>query len=86
MILFYYCIFAVATSLTTLINYYLPAVKLAKQSGVVNSITQYPVVGALTYFVVTTVMAPFVVSTLIFPSHGERFSEGLYRSICKPDE
>lgn len=86
MIFIYYCIFACATSLTTLFHYYLPALRQARYEGIDNSITQYPVVGSITYVIVTAVMAPFVISTLIFPSHGERFRQGLYRAICKPDE
>lgn len=86
MIFFYYCIFAFATSITTLLHYYLPARRQAVSKGVQNSITEYPVVSSLVYILVTAVMAPFVVSTLIFPSHGERFREGLYTAICKPDE
>lgn len=82
----YYLIFAVATSLVTLLHYFIPALRHAKNNGVVNSITEHPIVASLTYFVVTVVVAPFVFSTIIVPSHGQRFAEGLYRSLCKPDE
>lgn len=86
MIIVYYLILAFGIALATMLLYYLPIVRFAKANGVDNSITQYPIIGAITYLVVTAVMAPFVVSTLILPSHGERFREGLFRAVCKPDE
>lgn len=82
----YYLAFALATSATTLIWYYLPAVRQATSEGVRNATTEHPVLGATVYFVITAIMAPFVVPTLLSTTRGERFREGLYKAICKPDE
>jgi len=86
MIYLYYFAFAIATALTTLFWYYLPAVEQASTEGVKNSTTEHPVLGAVVYVILTTILAPFVLPALLSTSRGDRYREGLYHAICKPDE
>lgn len=86
LILLYYSIAAIAASITSYFYFYLPAMRQARSEGVDNVITQYPIVGSVTYIVITAIMAPFIVTTLLIPSHGERYGQSLYKSICKPDD
>jgi hypothetical protein len=81
----YYAIAALTTSISTLVWYYIPVIRQARREGVVNSLTERYILGSIVFICVTFVLAPFVLSTMLFPSHGERFRHGLYKSIIKSD-
>jgi len=85
-VVLYYCVFALATSVTTLIRFYLPVLRAARAQGVSNSVTNNPVLGVVVYVVITFFLAPVVFSTLIVNTHGTQFMNGLYKSMVVSDE
>ena len=82
----YYLLFAFSISISACYLWFSPILQLAKQSGVVNSFTQYPKISTVVYVLVSAVVAP----VLLFPMFSEamalRFQMGLRTEIFKADE
>jgi hypothetical protein len=80
-----YIIFALTTSITCCILFFLPILGEAKSEGIENEFTRYPVISTLTYIVISCIMAPFLILPILFESKAEQFRRGLRNSVFSKD-
>jgi len=80
-----YLVFAIATSICAWLFYYMPAVREAKQKGIVNSFTRSPVLSSLVYIIISTFIAPTIFVALFSNQHSKLFYEALRNEILKQD-
>lgn len=80
-----YFILSLATSLTSLVLWVYPELKLAIADEVDNTATQNPKLYLAAYVVIGTILAPFILPAIILPTGHERFVKGMRNSIRKPD-
>jgi len=82
----YYLLFAFSISISACYLWFSPILRLAKESGVANSFTQFPKTSTVVYILVSALVAP----VLVFPMFSEpmalRFQMGLRTEIFKADE
>jgi hypothetical protein len=82
----YYLLFAFSISISACYLWFSPIMRLAKESGVSNSFTQYPKLSTIVYILVSAAVAP----VLIFPMFSEamaiKFQMGLRSEIFKADQ
>ena len=80
-----YIIFALTTSITCCILFFLPILSEVKSEGIDNEFTRYPVISTLTYIVVSFIMAPALILPILFESKAEQFRRGLRNSMLAKD-
>lgn len=81
----YYSIFACSTALAVWYLWYLPILREALESGVNNSLTQYPKVGHIIYILISALIAPVLLYPLLSQNAGELFCRGLRQEIFRED-
>ena len=79
----FYILFALTTGITSCYLFLMPAVALAKDTGIHNSFTENTWLSYLIYTFITTVTAPFAVLPIFIPSFAERFKSGLEKSVME---
>jgi hypothetical protein len=80
-----YILFALTTSITCCILFFLPLIGEAKSEGIENEFTKYPIMSAIIYLVIGCIMAPFLILPILFESKAEQFRRGLRTSIFAKD-
>jgi hypothetical protein len=73
----YYCIFAVATAVTSCLFFFLPRLNSAKDAGINNDLVNNPKISCVTYTVVGCVIAPVLFCILVLPGVAKNYMEGL---------
>lgn len=81
-----YLIFALTTSITCCLLFFLPILGEARNSGIDNEFTRYPVVSTITYIVISTIMAPFLILPILSESKAENFRRGLRESVMSTED
>lgn len=81
-----YLLFALTTSITCCVLFFLPILGEARDIGIDNEFTRYPIVSTITYIVISTIMAPFLVLPILFESKAEGFKRGLRESIMSTQD
>jgi hypothetical protein len=80
-----YIIFALTTSITCCILFFLPILGEAKEEGIDNEFTQYPIMSTIVYIIISCIMAPFLIMPILFESKAEQFKQGLRNSMFAKD-
>lgn len=80
-----YILFALTTSITCCILFFLPIIAEAKEEGIENEFTNYPIMSAIIYIIIGSIMAPLLVLPILFESKAEQFRRGLKNSIFAKD-
>jgi uncharacterized membrane protein YdjX (TVP38/TMEM64 family) len=78
-----YLLFALTTGISSCVLFLVPAVALARDTGVQNSFTENTWLSYLIYIIVTSITAPFAVLPIFIPSFAERFKNGLEKSVME---
>ena len=78
-----YFLFALTTGITSCYLFLVPAVALARDTGIHNSSTENTWLSYLIYITITTITAPFSVLPIFIPSFAERFKTGLEKSVME---
>jgi uncharacterized membrane protein YdjX (TVP38/TMEM64 family) len=78
-----YLLFALTTGISSCVLFLVPAVALARDTGVQNSFTENTWLSYLIYIIVTSITAPFAVLPIFIPSFAERFKTGLEKSVME---
>jgi hypothetical protein len=73
----YYCIFAIATAITSCLFFFLPRLNSAKKAGINNDLINNPKISCVIYTVVGCVIAPVLFCILVIPSVAENYVQGL---------
>lgn len=81
-----YLIFALTTSITCCLIFFLPILSEARGTGINNEFTRYPVISTITYIVISTIMAPFLILPILFESKAEEFRRGLRNSVMSTED
>ena len=79
----FYFLFALTTGITSCYLFLVPAIALAKDTGIHNSFTENTWLSYLIYITITTITAPFSVLPILIPSFAERFKTGLEKSVME---
>jgi hypothetical protein len=79
----YYCIFAIATAVTSCFFFFIPRLNAAKDKGVENDLVNNPKISALIYILVGCVIAPVLFCILILPGVAKNYMEGLDRVLME---
>lgn len=80
-----YILFALTTSITCCILFFLPLLSEAKTEGIDNSFTKYPYLSTIVFFLVSCIMAPFLILPILFNSKAEQFKHGLKSNMFEKD-
>lgn len=80
-----YILFALTTSITCCILFFLPVLAEAKAEGIDNEFTNYPIMSAVIYVIIGFIMAPVLILPILFESKAEQFRRGLKNSIFAKD-
>lgn len=77
-VMFWYSLFALATSFTCLYELVKPVIN---QLDSKNVIVEYKYISYITFFLLSVLLAPLVIFPCIVPSAGNRFREALLTSL-----
>ena len=80
-----YILFALTTSITRSILFFLPLISEAKAQGIDNSFTKYPYMSTIIFIMISCIMAPFLILPILFDSKAEQFKRGLQSNIFEKD-
>lgn len=81
----YYLLFAFSIAISACYFWFWPVLSEAKQTGVVNSFTEYPKLSTVVYVLVSAAVAPFLIPPMFSQVMAERFEAGLRKEILKTD-
>lgn len=73
-----YAIFAVATSLSSLYEIFMPALMSARRQGIKNDFTDSMYLSTFIFFLINVLIAPVMFLVIIIPG----VSENAFRGIC----
>lgn len=81
---FWYCLFALTTSLASLLELVVPVLnrRLKENGKVENGKFLY----YITFFLTNSLVAPLVFFSCIIPSWSEKFQESLYKALFEEQE
>ena len=80
-----YLIFALTTSITCCILFFLPVLGEIRSQGVINEFTQHPIISTIIFIGVSCILAPFLILPILFEARAEDFKRGLRKSIVEKD-
>ena len=83
-VLEFYILFCITTSITSILDLFWPAIKLAKKDGIKNEVTEYPLFSIGVFFTINLVIAPLLFFVIIVPSLNEQAIRGLSKAIREP--
>lgn len=84
LIIEYYILFCIATSITALLDIFWPVIKQARADGIFNEVTEYPIFSLFVFFIINTIIAPLLIFVVLVPSLNEQAVKGLSKSIREP--
>lgn len=76
-----YLAFALATAFVSWLYLFWPCVRLAREFGINNEITQSPVLTSIVWFIINTGLAPLTFFIVLIPSFHQAALEGVRRSV-----
>lgn len=82
----YYIIFALTTGLTSCYIFLVPAIKKAKEQGIINSFTRNTKLSYLIYTLSSTIFAPLTIIPIIFTKSGTAFMTGIEKVVLEQDK
>jgi hypothetical protein len=82
----YYIIFALTTGLTSCYIFLVPAIKKAKEQGVINSFTMNTKLSYLIYTLSSAVFAPLTIFPIIFDTSAIKFMTGIEKIVLEQDK
>jgi uncharacterized membrane protein YdjX (TVP38/TMEM64 family) len=78
-----YILFALTTGISSCYLFLVPAVAIARDTGVQNSFTENTWLSYLIYITLTSITAPFSILPIFIPSFAQRFKIGLERAVME---
>jgi len=76
-----YLIFCITTSICCLYEIIWPAMRGAKQEGIVNPFTEQPLLSSIVFFIINALFAPIIIFVLFVPKMFEQASLGINKAI-----
>ena len=80
-----YVVFAFTTSICAWLFYFMPAVREAKNKGIVNSFTTSTILSSVVYIIISTFIAPTIFVAIFSNEHSKQFYKALREEILKQD-
>jgi hypothetical protein len=82
----YYIIFALTTGITSCYEFMFPAIRKARQAGIVNTFTENTLLSYTTYIVISTIFAPFTIFPILFMEANAKYKLGLEKVVLEPNK
>jgi hypothetical protein len=82
----YYIIFALTTGLSSCYLFLVPAIKKAREQGVINSFTINTKLSYLIYILSSAIFAPLTIFPIMFDRSGTKFMTGIERVVLEQDK
>lgn len=76
-----YFVFAAATSVTSSVFLFWPALKDVIKAGVKNEFTNHPVISVIAYTFIAAVFSPVLFMVLMYPPAGQSYMQGLSKVL-----
>lgn len=77
----YYIIFALTTSIFSLIDVFIPVLMEARENSIENVLTENPKLSCFVYFCLIILTAPLVVIPMVVPSMNYRYRDSIAKII-----
>lgn len=81
-----YAIFAIATSLSSLYEIFMPALLAAKRQGIQNDFTDSMYLSAFIFFLINLLIAPIIFLVIIIPGVSDSAFKGISSVVHEPRE
>jgi len=78
-----YLLLALTTGIASCYLFLVPAIALARDTGIQNTFTENTWLSYAIYITITTITAPFAILPIFIPSFAERFKIGLERAVME---
>jgi len=77
----YYIIFALTTSIFSLIDVFMPVLSEARADNIENVLTENPKLSCFVYFCLTVLTAPLIIIPMLVPSMNYRYRDSIAKII-----
>jgi uncharacterized membrane protein YdjX (TVP38/TMEM64 family) len=82
----YYIIFALTTSIFSLIDIFIPVLSEAIADNIKNVLTENPKLSCFVYFCLIVITAPLVILPMIVPSMNDRYRDSIAKIIKEQEK
>ena len=79
----YYIIFALTTGITSCYEFLAPAIRKAKEQGIINTFTESTWLSYIIYAVITSFFAPLSFWPIFIPNLNQRFRNGIEKAVME---
>ena len=82
----YYILFALTTSIFSLIDVFIPVLNEARADNIKNVLTENPKLSCFVYFCLSILIAPFIIVPMLVPSMNYRFRDSIAKIINEQEK